>query len=286
MQIGAKQSGRARRPLASQLHWVTLVTLGHSSTPNALEFSVANHDAARQFSFRLPPTLVERVEHCAEEIRASGLWLYASRRRPTSLESRSRHNALQARASPRRQIEEDATEEKSSVMSVLRKILQEQRDQIVQRFVSEVERTEVAPGGTRRSLLVDHIPRFLDRAPQQKLEGPRDVRVSDAVNDTSPTARKHGEQRWQLGYDLDGLVREDGILRECILSATKQIESNLRIGDVEVFANFMSVGVAQAVTEYIKHRDAESDGQRANLKFLEEAGQLLSSSLDYRSTLD
>jgi hypothetical protein len=36
---------------------------------------MANHEAARQFSFRLPPTLVDRVEHCAEEIRASGLEL-------------------------------------------------------------------------------------------------------------------------------------------------------------------------------------------------------------------
>jgi hypothetical protein len=30
-------------------------------------------EAARQFSFRLPEALVERVEGCAEEIRAAGL---------------------------------------------------------------------------------------------------------------------------------------------------------------------------------------------------------------------
>jgi hypothetical protein len=30
-------------------------------------------DAARQFSFRLPEGLVERVEECTEEIRATGL---------------------------------------------------------------------------------------------------------------------------------------------------------------------------------------------------------------------
>jgi hypothetical protein len=30
-------------------------------------------EAARQFSFRLPEALVERVEGCAEEIRAKGL---------------------------------------------------------------------------------------------------------------------------------------------------------------------------------------------------------------------
>jgi hypothetical protein len=30
-------------------------------------------DASKQFSFRLPEVLVERVEHCAQEMRQSGL---------------------------------------------------------------------------------------------------------------------------------------------------------------------------------------------------------------------
>jgi hypothetical protein len=34
---------------------------------------MANEDAARQFSFRLPEVLVERVEHCAAELRNAGL---------------------------------------------------------------------------------------------------------------------------------------------------------------------------------------------------------------------
>jgi hypothetical protein len=30
-------------------------------------------EASKQFSFRLPETLIERVERCADELRASGL---------------------------------------------------------------------------------------------------------------------------------------------------------------------------------------------------------------------
>lgn len=30
-------------------------------------------EAARQFSFRLPDTLIERIEHCQHELRATGL---------------------------------------------------------------------------------------------------------------------------------------------------------------------------------------------------------------------
>lgn len=170
-------------------------------------------------------------------------------------------------------------------MNELRRVLLEKREQIVLQFVSQVERTEVAPEGTRRSSLVDHIPRFLDELTAE-LDTARDVRVSESVVSTSATAREHGEQRWQLGYDLDGLIREYGILRQCILKMAKEEGAQITIAELEIFASFMSVGVAQAATEYTKYRDAESDLQRANLKFLEDAGQLLSSSLDYRSTLD
>jgi hypothetical protein len=36
---------------------------------------MAHDQAAKQFSFRLPGGLVERVEHCAEQMRAAGLEL-------------------------------------------------------------------------------------------------------------------------------------------------------------------------------------------------------------------
>src|SRR5690606_6392548 len=44
-------------------------------------------------------------------------------------------------------------------------------------------------------------------------------------------------------------------------------------------------GVAEALTEYSRHRDEELRLQKSNLEFLAQAGELLSSSLDYRSTL-
>lgn len=172
-----------------------------------------------------------------------------------------------------------------SAPDTLRKELVEKRDRIIARFVLEVERTEVAPQGTRRSLLVDHIPRFLDELAAE-LGNMREVRISEAVVGTSATAREHGQQRWELGYDLDGLIREYGVLRQCILHIVKETTAHLSIDEFELFAKFMSVGVAEAATAYTKHRDEEANRQKANLEFLEDAGKLLSSTLDYRSTLD
>jgi len=40
---------------------------------NREELDMAHVEAAKQFSFRLPEVLIERVERCMEELQASGL---------------------------------------------------------------------------------------------------------------------------------------------------------------------------------------------------------------------
>jgi len=166
----------------------------------------------------------------------------------------------------------------------LAELLTEQRDAIVSRFVAEVERKDLSPPGLSRSLLVDHIPKFLDEIVSEAMRS-QGVRMSQDAVDTSETARRHGEQRWNLGYDLEALIREYGVLRHGIIETAKATRARLSIDDFDVLAKCLSVGVAQAATEYVKYRDKQLNAQRANIEFLAEAGQLLASSLDYRSTL-
>ena len=84
----------------------------------------------------------------------------------------------------------------------LARLLNERRNEIVERFVSEVQRKDLSPQGTSRSLLIDHIPRFLDEIVSELARGAA-LRMSQDAVDTSKTARDHGEQRWSLGYDLE-----------------------------------------------------------------------------------
>ena len=166
----------------------------------------------------------------------------------------------------------------------LKQLIEGSRDEIVARFVTEVERKQLSPDGLAHPLLIDHIPTFLDEIAAQlnQLTG---VRFSNDAVDTSLTARQHGEQRWTLGYDLDAVIREYGLLRHCILDTAKTLGAQLSIDEFDVIAKCLSVGVAEAATEYAKQRDEQLNLQKANLEFLAEAGQLLSSSLDPRSTL-
>jgi signal transduction histidine kinase/CheY-like chemotaxis protein len=166
----------------------------------------------------------------------------------------------------------------------LRDLLAENRDQIVARFVEEVRGKELSPEGVATSLLVDHVPLFLDEIIAE-LDAVASLRFSHDAMDTSQTARRHGGQRWRLGYDLEAVVREYGVLRHVIFEFARKSGAAVSLDEVDVLAKCLNVGVAQATAEYVRYRDQQLEAQRANLQFLAEAGQLLSSSLDYRSTL-
>ena len=92
---------------------------------------------------------------------------------------------------------------------------EETKREVIRRFVESMQHQDLPPEGTTRSLLIDHLPSFLDELSAELAEH-RAVRESDDAYDESPTARRHGDQRWTLGYDLQALIREYGVLRHCI----------------------------------------------------------------------
>jgi signal transduction histidine kinase/CheY-like chemotaxis protein len=166
----------------------------------------------------------------------------------------------------------------------LHQLLIERREEIVARFVTEVQRKDLPPPGVPRPVLIDHIPKFLDEIVAE-LTALDHVRYSYDAIDQSPTARRHGGQRWTLGYDLDALVREYGILRHAIMETATAAHAAVTIDEFDVLAKCLNVGVAEAAAEYSRYRDRQQAAQRDELEFLAKAGQLLTSSLDYRSTL-
>jgi signal transduction histidine kinase/ActR/RegA family two-component response regulator len=166
----------------------------------------------------------------------------------------------------------------------LKKILSECRDDILARFVREVESKDLPPPGLPRSVLVDHIPLFLDEL-SNELSTSDDARPSRDAVDVTATARQHGEQRWKVGYDLEAVVREYGVLRHAVLETARARQSPLSIDEADVLARYLNVGVASATAEYVRSSEERLTARQADLEFLSEAGELLSSSLDSQSTI-
>src|SRR6476469_7258139 len=136
----------------------------------------------------------------------------------------------------------------------LKQILNECREDILARFVREVERKDLPPPGLPRSVLIDHIPLFLEEIGLELSRG-EDARVSMDAVDVRETARQHGEQRWKLGYDLQAIVREYGILRHAILEAARAAGMQPTIDESDALARYLNVGVAAATTEYVRSRE-------------------------------
>jgi signal transduction histidine kinase/ActR/RegA family two-component response regulator len=169
-------------------------------------------------------------------------------------------------------------------MNSLASLLRDNADAIVGAFVAEIQRKDLSPPGVGRSLLIDHIPRFLEDIVNE-LTASEALRASQDAVDTSTTAREHGSQRWNLGYDLEALIREYGVLRHIIFQAIKDNGIAVSVDAFDILSKCLNVGVVEAAAEYVKYRDEQLKAQRDNLQFLADAGQLLASSLDYRATL-
>jgi len=166
----------------------------------------------------------------------------------------------------------------------LQELLSDHRDQILARFVREVERKDLPPPGLSHSVLVDHIPLFLDEiaAELSRADGGR---PSLEVMELSFTARQHGGQRWQMGYDLPAVVREYGVLQHAVWETARASGIVFSIDESDLLARYLNVGVTAATTEYVRSREEQLRARQADLEFLSEAGELLGSSLDSLSTL-
>jgi signal transduction histidine kinase/ActR/RegA family two-component response regulator len=166
----------------------------------------------------------------------------------------------------------------------LAKLLNDKRDDIVAAFVRQAKSKHIVPTDVSRVSLVDHIPNFLSEITSEleRIAGPRNS--LDAI-DVKASAREHGQQRWRLGYELSSVVREYGVLAQCILDAARAANVALGIDEVALLFRYVNVGVTNATTEYAHWADEQQIARRIELEFLSEAAGLLGSSLDYQSTL-
>jgi signal transduction histidine kinase/ActR/RegA family two-component response regulator len=166
----------------------------------------------------------------------------------------------------------------------LAELVNDKRDEIVAEFVRRARGKDLVPSNVSRSSVVDHIPLLLMQLARE-LEQLDQGRASEDPVDVEATAREHGEQRWHLGYELSGLVREYGVLGRCILDVAKAANVVPSVEEVTLLFGCINVAVADATTEYARWTEEQQSARRLELEFLSEAAALLTSSLDYQSTL-
>jgi signal transduction histidine kinase len=134
----------------------------------------------------------------------------------------------------------------------LQELLVTRRDVVLHRWTDSVLGT-VHPETMPAPVLIDHLPRFLETLARavQRNSLPQEI----------PTAADHGLQRFQLGFDLGSVVREYGALLDAIVETAAAEGVVIVPSDHQVLVHCVVTGIADAVSEFTRQRDAQLQRQ-------------------------
>ncbi len=128
--------------------------------------------------------------------------------------------------------------------------LSEHRDTLVERFEQRVARL-LAPDGLSERELRNHLPDFLDAVIQALREDAWPPRRLVARN---ATAEEHGRQRLDVGFNLDALTREYGLLRDCIFELLEEGGHAPSLRELRILSDCVSAATADSVTQFVEHQ--------------------------------
>jgi signal transduction histidine kinase len=132
-------------------------------------------------------------------------------------------------------------------------VLKERRSRLISCWGDRITGA-VAASMLPRAELLDHIPAFVDELIRALY--PTAVPLPPMTN-----AEEHGEQRFGLGFDVAEVVREYGMLHECILQIAVEEKLAITPREHEVTVKWLNAGIADAVAQYVKQRDLELQRQ-------------------------
>ncbi len=140
-------------------------------------------------------------------------------------------------------------------MASLTDLLASRRARILERWTQRI-RWEQAPEGLTHGELWDHLPQILEELLAAFAE--REGRPVDAaLPEQSPASARHGSQRLRVGFDVEQVVREYGILAEILVDEVEHAREALSHDEWRVALRSINTAIADAVAAYVRRRDEE-----------------------------
>jgi signal transduction histidine kinase len=133
-------------------------------------------------------------------------------------------------------------------------VLKQNKNDLVQAWTRAVT-SSLAPVPLPRAELVDRMPQFVDdiiRALHPE---------ALPLPPSSGNAEEHGAQRFRMGFDVAEVVREYGLLHECILDVAERGKAEITAREHRLIVRWLNMGVADALAQYVDQRDAERERQ-------------------------
>jgi len=146
-------------------------------------------------------------------------------------------------------------------MDTLADMMETGQEQLFHQWLERVQRNH-APGSLSEAELANHIPDFLRQviaALRREEEG-----VAPKTHRVGPLGWEHGEQRFRIGFALPSVVREYGVLHDCIFELVEERGHGLlRLEEARILAQCFTRAITDAVAHYVRMRERELTGGEA-----------------------
>jgi signal transduction histidine kinase len=147
---------------------------------------------------------------------------------------------------------------------MLSDFLSAHRQEILERSLSKI-RGAPASAGRSPAELLDGLSHFFDQVVDSLRKIAHDADAV-ALATTGAQATAHGLQRFQLGFDVEQLVRDYGSLCDAITEAAEADHIPIEVNELRVLNQSLDTGIAEAVNAYLERRDLAGERQ-ANERF-------------------
>jgi signal transduction histidine kinase len=113
----------------------------------------------------------------------------------------------------------------------------------------------VDPEGAKTVEIIDGVPTFIDElvAVLRAKEESTGVRPDSAR--ANELAVDHGSQRFHAGLSLGAVIREYGVLRDCLLDLIRERRIAVDLDELQVMMEALSAAVVSAAEQYVRERD-------------------------------
>ena len=143
------------------------------------------------------------------------------------------------------------------VALALSRVLRENAGAIADRWVDKL-RDQSASSALPTSELKNSMREFVE-----EIAGALEEDEGAEAAGPAARARQHGEQRFRLGYNIDGLIREYGTLRQVLLEFIEANRVPLNPAEALRLSGIIIEGIASAAAQYSLKRDAQAREQAA-----------------------
>jgi signal transduction histidine kinase len=130
------------------------------------------------------------------------------------------------------------------------------KEGLIRRWRERVRGT-IDPAAAAPEEIIDSLPAFLDEV----VERLRTEKPEEPSDRTRELAAKHGSVRFHAGFSLGAVIREYGVLRDCVLDLARERGIQIDVDELKKVLAHLNTGVVVAAEQFARERDQAIERQ-------------------------